>query len=318
MPGDIDGLVLRHVVDEDDLVDDVVRDVGVGALKRPRRVVGGHDDDDAGAGRLGHARSIALRTAAIRGGPSHRTVIGVVRRYGQQPQTGDPAPMFDRLFGSTASRSRDRRTHPARPVPHREVPGPPLRLGAARGPRDVGLQGLRRGGQPVHAHLGAVQGAAAQAGRHGHPLRDPLVEARHDLGGRPDPGDPRAGPGPADRDARREPRRAGLHREPAAARSWTTTTSCSPTRSTASRSSPSTATRSACSSRSATSGRARSGSAAWSSSTTTSSASGSATATTTTPTPGRKSASAATELPDQRRMYALSSARARRGSPDRA
>ena len=31
-----------------------------------------------------------------------------------------------------------------------------------------------------------------------------------------DPGHPRGGPGPPDRDARRQPRRAGLHRQPAA------------------------------------------------------------------------------------------------------
>ena len=46
LPGDVDGLVARHVVDEDDLVDRVVRNVGVGPLERPGGVVGGHDDDD--------------------------------------------------------------------------------------------------------------------------------------------------------------------------------------------------------------------------------------------------------------------------------
>ena len=35
LPGDLDGLVARHVVDQDDPVDDVVRDVGVGPLERP-------------------------------------------------------------------------------------------------------------------------------------------------------------------------------------------------------------------------------------------------------------------------------------------
>ena len=132
-----------------------------------------------------------------------------------------------------------------------------------------------------------------KTGRHGHPLRDPLDEARHDLGGRR-----RSRRSWSCAQVRPEAThvvahcRAGLHREPAAVASSTTTTSCWPTRSTASRSSRSTATRSGCSSRSATSGRAPSGSAASSSSTTTSWASGSATATTTTPIPGRKSASA--------------------------
>ena len=49
-----------------------------------------------------------------------------------------------------------------------------------------------------------------------HPLRHPVVEARHTLGGRADPDDPRARPGPADRDPRRRPRRAGLHGQRAA------------------------------------------------------------------------------------------------------
>ena len=200
--------------------------------------------------------------------------------------------MFERLFGSKSTGPRRRRAHPARPVQDREVPGPALRLGAAHGPRDLGLQGLRRGRFAVHADLAAVQGAAAQDRPHRHPLRDPLVEARHDLGGRAHPDDPRAGrasgrPRPT---SSRTPSRAT--RPTCRCPSSTTTTSCWPTRSAASRSSSSTATRSACSSRSATSGRAASGSAASSSSTTTSSASGSATATTTTPTPGRKSASA--------------------------
>jgi hypothetical protein len=46
LPGDVHGLVTRHVVDEDDPADDVVRDVGVSPFERPRSVIGGHDDDD--------------------------------------------------------------------------------------------------------------------------------------------------------------------------------------------------------------------------------------------------------------------------------
>ena len=41
-------------------------------------------------------------------------------------------PMFERLFGDRRGRSRPRRPRPARPVRDREVPGPPLRLRAAR------------------------------------------------------------------------------------------------------------------------------------------------------------------------------------------
>ena len=37
LPGDLDGLVAGHVVDEDDVVDQVVRDVGVRPLEGPAR-----------------------------------------------------------------------------------------------------------------------------------------------------------------------------------------------------------------------------------------------------------------------------------------
>ena len=82
------------------------------------------------------------------------------------------------------ARRRRGRPHPARPVSDREVPGAPLRLRPQDRPRDVGLQGLRPRRLAVHADLGPVQGPAAQDGRDGHPLRDPLDQARHDLGGR--------------------------------------------------------------------------------------------------------------------------------------
>ena len=62
--------------------------------------------------------------------------------------------MFERLFGSNDAGSRRRRAHPARPVQDRQVPGPPLRLGAAHRPRDLGLQGLGRGRLAVHPDLG--------------------------------------------------------------------------------------------------------------------------------------------------------------------
>ena len=201
--------------------------------------------------------------------------------------------MFERLFGYRRAGPRRRGAHPARPVQDREVPGPPLRLGAAHRPRDLGLQGLGRGRLAVHADLGPVQGAAAQDGPHGHPLRDALDQARHDWEGVADPDDPRDGRGPADRrpTSSRTPSRA----TPRTCRSsvlddddvlLADTFGGAAARARARLPAP------ARSSRSATSGRAASGSAASSSSTTTSSASGSATATTTTPIRGRKSASA--------------------------
>ena len=101
-----------------------------------------------------------------------------MRRCGPAAQLSRSPPCSN---DSSAPRAgpRHRRAHPARPVQDRQVPGPPLRLGPAHGPGDLGLQGLGRGRLAVHPDLGAVQGPAAQDRPHGHPLRDPLVEARH-------------------------------------------------------------------------------------------------------------------------------------------
>ena len=134
------------------------------------------------------------------------------------PGRASPGPrertMFERLFGGRdAGSGRRGASRPA--STGREVPGPPLRLGAEHRPGDLGLQGLGRGRQPVQPHLAGVQGAAPQDGRGRHPLRDPLDEARHDLGGRRDPGDPPAGPRPALGHPRARPLRAGLHGQPA-------------------------------------------------------------------------------------------------------
>ena len=127
---------------------------------------------------------------------------------------------------------------PPRSVRDRQVPRAPLRLRAHDGPRDLGLQGLRRGREPVHLPLGRVQADAAQDGPHGHPLRHPLDQARHRLLRRPDPAHPRAGPAQADGRLRGRPQRAGLHDQHAPRACSTTTTSCSPTPSTGSRSRP--------------------------------------------------------------------------------
>ncbi len=66
--GDVHGLVVRDVIDEDDPVDAVVRDVGVRALERQRGVVRGHDDDDArfGSG-LGHGAKGSGSPATLEG-----------------------------------------------------------------------------------------------------------------------------------------------------------------------------------------------------------------------------------------------------------
>ena len=295
-----------HVVDEDDLVDEVVRDVGVRALERLRRVVGGHDDDEVRAGQ-GASRRQGYPTSRVGprdGRPSrdrpHAASPGPSRDGCATIRAPPPArrithAMFERLFGSTAVDPAIAERIP--PGQYRTEKFPVLHYGSV--PRvDLATWDFKVFGEvdaPFTLTWEQFKAAAAQAGPHRHPLRDPLVEARHRLGGRPDPGDPRDGPGPPARDARRQPRRAGLHRERAAVGPRRRRRPARRHVRRRSRSSRSTATRCACSSRRSTSGRARSGSAASSSSTTTSSASGSATATTTTPIPGRKSASAATD-----------------------
>ena len=141
VPGDVDGLVLGHVVDEDDLVDEVVRDVGVGALERQGRVVGGHDDDEVRAGRRRHGGK-GTRGAGRLGSRSsldrHRGCATIRAAARPAARTRIRAHVRTPLR-QHRHRPRHRRAHPARPVPDREVPGPPLRVGAASGPRDVGL-----------------------------------------------------------------------------------------------------------------------------------------------------------------------------------
>ena len=60
-----DGLVLARVVDEDDLVDDLVRELVVGALEGPRRVVRGHDDHELPA--VDHGRMVAGEACVVNG-----------------------------------------------------------------------------------------------------------------------------------------------------------------------------------------------------------------------------------------------------------
>jgi DMSO/TMAO reductase YedYZ molybdopterin-dependent catalytic subunit len=110
LPGDLDGVVVGHVVDQDDPIDDGVGDVCVGSLERPGRVVRGHDDDNArpfrGIG--GRARDLigldlgihrAQRTPAM---PSPRLVghIGVMDRVGRYGASASRTSVFERLFGN--------------------------------------------------------------------------------------------------------------------------------------------------------------------------------------------------------------------------
>ena len=149
-------------------------------------------------------------------------------------QHGDTS-MFERLFGEPRAGPGGRRPDPARPVPDDEVPGPPLRLGARS--TDLATWDFKVWGEvdsPFTLTWEEFKALPRKTVAHGHPLRDPLDEARHDLGGRARSrrSSSRAGVRPVG-DPRARPLRAGLHGEPAAVACSTTTTSCWPTRSTA-------------------------------------------------------------------------------------
>jgi hypothetical protein len=109
LAGDVDGLVVGHVVDQDDPAHDVVRDVGIGAFERQRRVVGGHDDDDprravGGRGRRsdrgvrdGHARRVPRSLAW----PGHSPSRACATMPAQPKRPEDPAAMFEPVRGKT-------------------------------------------------------------------------------------------------------------------------------------------------------------------------------------------------------------------------
>ena len=139
--------------------------------------------------------------------------------------------MFERLFG-------DRRGDPA--LAARVPPGqyvtekfPVLHYGSV--PRaDLATWDFKVYGEvdnPLRFTWDRVQGPAAQAGRDRHPLRDPLVQARHSLGrrarSRRSSSSPRSGrPRPT-----WSATRSRATRPTCRCRCWTTTTCCSRTRS---------------------------------------------------------------------------------------
>ena len=45
-PGNLDRVILAHIVDEDDVVDDVLREIAIGPLKCLRGIVGRHGHDN--------------------------------------------------------------------------------------------------------------------------------------------------------------------------------------------------------------------------------------------------------------------------------
>ena len=274
--------------------------------------------DRAGAPRLARCRHRTSR-APDDGGPSRRTPPRPDRRRSRRSQPQGAArhagvTVWDdsrrhptELSHVRASLRQPRAgsgghgTDPAGPVPDREVPGPPLRLGARTPTSPSGTSGssarstrpftltweqfktLPRKTVATDIHC-VTRWSKLDTTWEGVPIQEILglaqvrpaathVLAHSEQGYTANM--PLVGP----RRRRRPPRR---HLRRPAARAGARLA------------------RSASSSRSATSGRAPSGSAASSSSTTTSSASGSATATTTTPIPGRKSATASS--PSWRRL----------------
>ena len=168
------------------------------------------------------------------------------------------------------------------------LPGALGRADAAHAARGVELRrSAAQVDEPMSWTWERVHGAAERAHHGRHPLRDEVVEARHDVDGRLARHAARAAstraPSTCSRSATAATRRTCRSRTSAAARRGSRTST------TASRSTPSTAARRGCSSRTSTSGRARSGCAGSSSARTTRPGSGRATATTTTATRGKNS-----------------------------
>src|SRR3989442_13575553 len=117
------------------------------------------------------------------------------RRSG--PTATTPASTPSRCCGKQRDWTKDEALHeesgppggeggarPAGAVPHREVARSPLRTGAALRPADLGVPRVRQGPERDQAELGGVPEAAAGHGHGGHALRDDVVAARSEGGGR--------------------------------------------------------------------------------------------------------------------------------------
>ena len=170
-------------------------------------------------------------------------------------------PPISRGFHGRRRDDADASSPPTRPVPDARLPGPLGRPDAAHAARRVEPHHPRRRRRAGLVDVGRAARAAVRDLHRRHPLRDEVVQARHDV-------DRRLG-----RHAARGRRHRGrvrhrvvgrrLHDEPAARGRHATARRGSPTSTAASRSTPSTAARRGCSCRTCTSGRARSGCAAW-------------------------------------------------------
>ena len=151
------------------------------------------------------------------------------------------------------------RPRPTRPVRGRRLPRPLRRPDAAHPDSTSGASPRRRGRRLAHVDLGRAARAAGRDVHHRHPLRDQVVQARHDL-------DRRVARHAARRRSRPRPSTSppgatATTRPTSRSRTSPTARRGSPTTSTASRSTPSTAARRGCWCRTCTCGRARSGSA---------------------------------------------------------
>src|SRR4051794_25777428 len=136
----------------------------------------------------------------------------------------------------------------ARAVLDRALPGPDSRGESRVRPGDVGPNCVRGGRERADAFVGRAAGASPEGAEDRHPLCDPLVEARHDLGRRSGPRGLRPGSRAPDRQPRdgllgrrlhhehparsalRRRRAAGVHlrRQAARARPWRATTTAGP------------------------------------------------------------------------------------------
>ena len=94
-------------------------------------------------------------------------------------------PIISPRISRPAARRRSARPRPARPVRHRRLSRPLSRADPSHAARRVGLHDRRRGGRARPLDVGRVPRAAQRGSHRRHPLRHEMVEARHDLGGRP-------------------------------------------------------------------------------------------------------------------------------------
>ena len=214
-----------------------------GAAGRRLGPAAGRHRSQARSGRAGRRRVACRRV------PRHASAgSALVGRHAQpQRQYGRPPCHGETDARSTAARQAEGSRHRGRIPPGQyqtdEVPGPALRVRAEDGPRDLGLQGLGRGGQPVPltwAEFKALPRKTVHTDIH---CVTRWTKLDTDWEGVPIQDDPRARAGPAGRRRSCSPIPSRATRPTCRCRCSTTTTSCSPTRSTASRSSPSTATR---------------------------------------------------------------------------